>query len=73
MREQESQLTNVPSKVFYQGEWGEVEKPIIINYYNGCIGLDQQDNTEVLINDDNLEQFIKSLRKGFKQAKSLRI
>ncbi len=70
--EKESDLVNVPSKTFYQGQWGTSEKPIIMNFYNGCIELDQQDNPKILISDEYLEKFIASLRKGKKEADILR-
>jgi hypothetical protein len=70
--EQESDLVNVPSKVFYQGDFPEGERPIIMNFYQDCIELDQQDCPKILISNDNLEKFIKSLRKGFAVAEKLR-
>lgn len=70
--EKESKMVNVPSKVFYQGEWPGEEKGIIMNFYNGTIELDQQNNSTILISEENLEAFIKSLRSGFKRAKEIR-
>ena len=70
--ENTSELINVPSQTFYQGEWGAVEKPIIIAFYNGCIELDQQDSCKILIDNDYLEKFIKALRQGRKNADLLR-
>ena len=74
MAEKESEMVNVPSKVFYQGEPGadNFERAIIMNFYNGSIELDQQDLPRILIGEDHLESFIKSLRKGYKEAQLLR-
>lgn len=73
--EKESGLVSVPSKTIYQGEIGvdeEFEKPIIVNYYENCVELDQQSNSKILINNEHFEHFIRCLRKDFKNAALLR-
>ena len=69
--ETESALVNVPSKVFYQGGFG-AELPIIINYYNGSIEFDQQDHPKILLDEEQFERFVKSVRSGLLKAKQLR-
>ncbi len=57
-------LTTVPSLAIFPDEGGNVTK---INFWDGSIDIQQEDNV-VSIEDDVLEEFIKALRKGRKEA-----
>ncbi len=65
-------LITVPSIVFEQGDIFEpeenAERPIQFQFYHGCVSLEQAGN-EVLISNDHLEAFIKTLRKSFKESR----
>ncbi len=57
-------LTTVPSLAVFPDEGGNVVK---INFWNGSIDIQQDDNT-INIEDSILEEFIRALRKGRKEA-----
>lgn len=57
-------LTAVPSLAIFPDAGGNVTK---INFYDGSIDIEQEGNI-VNIEDDVLEEFIKALRKGRKEA-----
>lgn len=57
-------LTTVPSLAIFPDEGGNSLK---INFYNGSIDI-QQDGNTVNLEDSILEEFIKALRKGRKEA-----
>lgn len=57
-------LTTVPSLAIFPNEGGSVTK---INFYNGSIDIQQEGNI-INIEDEVMEEFIKALRKGRKEA-----
>lgn len=59
-----TELTTVPSLAIFPDEGGNVTK---INFYDGSIDI-QQDGNVVNIEDEVLEEFIRALRKGRKEA-----
>ena len=59
-----TELTTVPSLAIFPDNGGNVTK---INFYDGSIDIQQEGNT-VNIEDEVLEEFIRALRKGRKEA-----
>jgi len=57
-------LTTAPSLAIFPNEGGNVVK---INFFSGSIDI-EQDGNSVNIQDDILEELIKALRKGRKEA-----
>lgn len=57
-------LTTVPSLAIFPDAGGNVTK---INFYDGSIDIEQEGSV-VNIEDEVLEEFIRALRKGRKQA-----
>lgn len=70
-----SNLTTVPSFVFYQGKPGDDiwENPIEVIFYNGSISLEQQGNYDqkevISIHPDFIIKLLTEIKKNLPEAK----
>lgn len=68
-----TQLSNIPSLIFYQnkdGDWCGEELPIHIKYFNGSIVLTQGKDS-IIIAEDFIESLFKSIKSNHQEAKNL--
>jgi len=65
-----TELTTVPSFVYYQSEDGsthDTESPIVVEYYRDATTFVQGDNV-VLVSNDYLDDFLKAVKANREQA-----